>query len=86
MYVVPFLLLIQNPTINIHTITNIMKRMTDAITEDTVYNNCIILAVLSGVAVVIGVCSVEVAIQYRFTVPYKKTVYIPRSIDTVGDV
>ena len=56
-----FLLLIHNPTINIDTITNIRKRMTDPITEDTVYNNCIILAVLSGVAVVIGVCSVEIA-------------------------
>ena len=86
MYVIPFLLLIQNPTINIDTVTNISKRMTDPITEDTVYNNCIILAVLSGVAVVIGVCSVEISIQYRFTVPYKKTIYIPRSIDTVGDV
>ena len=59
MYVIPFLLLIQRPTINIDTITNIMKRMIDPITEDTVYNNCIILGVLSGVAVVTGVCSVE---------------------------
>ena len=51
-----FLLLIQRPTININTDNNV-KKMTEPSTDDTVYNN--IIAVLSGVAVVIGVCSVE---------------------------